>query len=376
MQGLIALVACLGGAAFGLAAAMLTAKPTEAVAPVGFPGNPVYPGFEAQAPETPAGSQIPAGPRTPAERAAALAMEANDILDDAHGRKPLLDQARIKLRAASAADPDEPLTLVVQARWQLMMGQGAGGYSRDAAIRAEHTITRALTLDPKLARAYVLRAHLYTATDRIALAKADLASAEALGYDRPWLLTNRAAIHEREGQHDQAAALYRQVIDQFGDDPSAVAAASSNLRAYHARRGEKDKAESYYRQQAELEPGNPWPHGNWAHELLYNFGDAEGAISRARQALVRMDYPQARRTLALALYLKWAELPSAERREAEPQFNLEEARRLMPDARMAAQIGRENRMLAPIAVALASTTRPQNQAPQGDSLWVRAGGRR
>lgn len=371
MQGLIALVACLGGAAFGLAAAMLTAKPTEAVAPAGFPGNPVYPGFEAQAPD------LPAGPRTPAERAAALAMEANDLLDDAHGRKPLLDQARVKLRAASAADPDEPLTLVVQARWQLMMGQGAGGYSRDAAVRAEHTITRALALDPKLARAYVLRAHLYTATDRIALAKTDLASAETLGYDRPWLLTNRAAIHEREGQHDQAAALYRQVIELFGDDPSAVAAASSNLRAYHARRGEKDLAEGYYRRQVELEPGNPWPHGNWAHELLYQFGDAEAAIGRARQALVRMDYPQARRTLALALYLKWAELPPAERREAEPQFNLEEARRLMPDTRAAAQIGRENRMLAPIAVALAPAARPQGQAaPQGDSLWVRAGGGR
>lgn len=367
MQGLIALVACLGGAAFGLAAAMLTARPAEPVmAPGTMAGMP--PGMAAAVP-----AEKPKEP-TRAERAAALALEANDILDDAYGRRPLLDQARAKLRAATATDPDEPLTLVVQARWELMMGQGAGGYSRDAAVRAEHTISRALALDPKLARAYVLRAHLFTATDRLDEARADLATAESLGYDRPWLFTNRAVIHEKAGEPDKAAALYREVIERFGDDPSAVAAASSGLRAYHARRGEKELAEGYYRRQAELEPGNPWPHGNWAHELLYYFGDADGAIGRARQALVRMDYPQARNTLAMALYLKWAELPPAERAGAEPQFHLEEARRLMPDTRLAVRIASENRMLAPIAVALA----PAVASPAGpaDAQWVRMGGRR
>lgn len=364
MQGLIALVACLGGAAFGLAAAMLTARaPDPALADA--PAAP--PGLEAGA--------VADRPATPAERAAALALEANEILDAAYGRKPLLDQARAKLRAAQGANPDEPLTLLVQARWQLMMGQGAAGYERDAAIRAEHSIGRALAVDPKLARAYVLRAHLYTATGRIGLAKADLQAAEAMGYDKPWLHTNRAAIHEKEGEADAAAALYRRVIANYADDPSAVAAASSALRAYHARRGEKELAEGYYRRQVELEPGNPWPHGNWAHELLYQFGDAEAAIARARQALVRMDYPQARRTLALALYLKWASLPPSERGQAEPQFNLEEARRLMPDTRVAAQIGRENRMLAPIAAAFTPRA-VGDQAEPSNAQWVRAGGKR
>lgn len=263
--------------------------------------------------------------------AAALALDANDMMDRAHGRGEILQAAGAKLRSALAVDENEPVALVVFVRWYLMTGQNSAmDYRRDATAKAEQLLDRALTLDPKLGRAYTLHAHVLTSKGDLEGARAALATAEAFGYVSPWIHINRAGIHLAADDWEAAAVEHRRVIDGFVDNEFAVATSSGFLRRYHARRFERASAEMYYRRQIELDPTSAWARGNWAEELLLCFADYDAAIATAREALDVMNYGHAQRTLALALYGKWALLLSRHKPdEAKPFFD--EARKIWPD---------------------------------------------
>src|SRR4029077_7991996 len=87
----------------------------------------------------------------------------------------------------------------------------------------------------------------------------------------------------------------------------------------------------YYRAQIALMPKDAWVHGNYASFLLFQRGDFENAIKQAREALAIMEYGNARTTLAIALYTKWADLLVNQKRPEEAKAFFDEAKNLFPD---------------------------------------------
>lgn len=190
------------------------------------------------------------------------------------------------------------------------------------------------------------------------LSAADVAAVTRPNPETAKQLAEHAAAALKAGDPDAAAAIQRRILDEFPNDSAATARASDALRAYHVSRFERAPAETHYARQIALDPSNAEPRAKWASELLLTFADYDRAIEVAREALTLEDAAPTRRTLALALYMKWSVLLS-HRKNAEAQSFYDEAQRLWSDLDAVTQMAGQYRALEHVHLAI---TDPQSWA--------------
>lgn len=261
-----------------------------------------------------------------------LTQKAEDLLNQWSGQTAILDQVAQNLYFALKRNPNYAKAYMQLGRLDIMSGYYHSQYFEPSSLNAaERAIKKAIEIDPKFADAYVLLGHLYTNMNRLSEAKSALHTAEGIGTDSPWLGLNWAAIYEKEGKFDEAAQKYIQVIDSKTKNLKALGAAYDELRGYYIYKRDLVNAEKTYQSQIAVEPQNAWARGNYASNLLYDIGDFDKAIKKAREALSIMEYGNARHTLALALYGKWATITMKKRDKSSAQQYFDEAQRNYPD---------------------------------------------
>lgn len=149
-----------------------------------------------------------------------------------------------------------------------------------------------------------------------------LAHAEALGTDDPWLNLNWAMIHNARGEYSAAERRWKRVLQSDTDNLQARLTAMDFLLKSYKRAGQHDKVVALYEEQIALDPNDAWLRGNFASYLTDILGRNDEAIEQARAALHIMNYGVGRRTLAMALYRKWAdEVAEGNAADAEKYFN-------------------------------------------------------
>ncbi len=187
------------------------------------------------------------------------------------------------------------------------------------------------------------------------LSAADMAALTRPGPETAKQLAEQAQAELKAGDPDAAAAIHRRILDEFPNDAGAAARASDALRLYHVSRFERGPAENHFDRQIALDPSNATARAKWASELLLTFADYDRAIEVAREALTIDDAAPTRRTLALALYMKWSVLLS-HKKTAEAQPFYDEAQKLWSDLDAVTQMAGRYRALEHVHLAITEPT--------------------
>lgn len=158
--------------------------------------------------------------------------------------------------------------------------QAVGAYQRGDFPEVRARLEEFTTLHPTHAEARHLlavvlaREQLFVAADAHFLAAIHNAPAR-----HDFHCNYALSLHER-GDHEQAAALFRQVLQRQPD----FAPALNGLGTALYRLGELAEAEQVFRRALQVQPGNPQHHNNLGN-VLKDRGMAEQAITCYRSAL-------------------------------------------------------------------------------------------
>ncbi|MFC5476220.1 tetratricopeptide repeat protein [Paraherbaspirillum soli] len=252
-------------------------------------------------------------------------------LDHYRGDTSSLEAARAELESVLKEKPRYAPAYRELARYAIMSGHiNYKNFQPGSLEAAESSIKKAIEISPNYAEAYVLLGHVYGLMNRHQDAVAALEQAKKLGTKDPWLQNNWADLLIDEGKYEEAAQLYRQVVDSKTSNKKAMGSALEGLIKYYKAVGKLDQADEIYRKQLEFEPDAAWGYGNYAQFLLCQKDDYEQSIKRSRQALSIMNYGAGRYMLAAALYRKWAQsVISGVPDSGKPYFT--EAQTLYPD---------------------------------------------
>ena len=137
------------------------------------------------------------------------------------------------------------------------------------------------------------------------------ADARKYGADSAWLQNNEAELRDKLGQQELAEKLYAEIAASPSTPSNAKSAALEWLQKRYTYSDRYDLAASAYTRQIQLQPAAPWPKGNDAEFLRIYRLDLDQLERHAREALALMDYGMASRSVALTLYLEWADALAA-----------------------------------------------------------------
>jgi len=183
---------------------------------------------------------------------------------------------------------------------------------RDKALVEFNT---ALSLDPNLVEAYVVRARLYMYEGRPDKANADMLKAQQLAPEDRAVMLLPGDIASLNGDHLEALAIYNRVIEIYPDyarayfvrsltyldlgdsdkaladankaiklDPASLDAINTKANILYDRR-EYTTACSLYSQAIAIDPEHPIPYGNLGNCLLWGSGDLVLASYNYEKAL-------------------------------------------------------------------------------------------
>jgi hypothetical protein len=233
--------------------------------------------------------------RTPAQ----LADRASQLIDEKK-----LDEAQAAIDEALAKQKDFAPALVQAARAQLV----AGNDSRDAALKANPLLWRAVEADQRNGPALVLLAFVQ---DKIGNQPYDprrwyYMATRAGGTDAPWLVPYHLWYAEKFDQ--EKVQHYRELYAKAGGagDPKKLFEVHHELFRLAMYRHEREKSDAEYAEMMRLQPDEAFIPGDYSRGLMLHFQDFEAGERYARKALAMRDYPHARESLSLALYGKWA----------------------------------------------------------------------
>lgn len=215
-----------------------------------------------------------------------------------------------KLREALALNPNNPVTYYVLARYHAVNGYIDDDHYRPGALEHAAAATQdAIRVDPQYAEAFIYAGYLHTRLKNYAEAQQSFDRARVLRPHSAWLDVNQAELYWRQNRLEQAARLAQGVATNPSHDKKPRWYALRQWLQIACAQEDRDLAQAIYQTQLELFPADASIPGNYALYLIQYMGDFETGIEKAREALqINADYAQARKTLALGLYGRWATL--------------------------------------------------------------------
>lgn len=250
------------------------------------------------------------------EKSSQLALEAKETLDAHFGSEAQLVQAAALLTRALSEDESNAAVYVQAARLTIKGGHVVATKFQPGTIDAYgELLDRALSLDPKSAKARILKAEYFYHKGDLAAGLSELDKAKETGTKDSWLLIGYGRHYRRMGDAGRAISYYSEARDR-GPAPNleqrnAYIAALEGLAGFAAASSDQKALSELVRlTRKERDPRAAWPLGNLADSLI-RAGMFDDAIALSREALATMNYGAGRLTLAAALYGKAAELTLA-----------------------------------------------------------------
>ena len=246
------------------------------------------------------------------ERSTQLALEAKEALDAHFGRAAQLTSAAALLTGALTEDPTDATLYVQAARLTIKGGHVVSTQHRPGTVDAYgELLDRALALDPRNAKARILKAEYFYLKGDYASERSELDRARETGTRDSWLLIGYARHHARAGDASRARSYYAEARARGPgsslEQRNAYVASLTRLAFYAAvANDETTLREVVATTRKQRDPRDAWALGNLAH-ILVGAGLFDEAIALAREALGVMDYGAGRLTLAAALYARAAE---------------------------------------------------------------------
>lgn len=232
---------------------------------------------------------------------------ARDLVNSWRGQSDKLASADKLLSTILEEDPQFAPAYREYGRIHIMNGYIHSEKFKEGSLDlSEKFILKSIEIEPKYADAYVLLGHLYTLMKKYKEAQISLEKAESIGTKNPWLNLNWASLLIEEKQYSKALQQYINVLFTQPSDKKAYLTALSGLTKLYEISGDFENARIYFTKQIEYEPESAWILGNYAHFLLFSYGDIDEAIKNGEKALQIMNYEIGRLVLACALYTKWA----------------------------------------------------------------------
>lgn len=236
---------------------------------------------------------------------------AKQLIDTYYGQSEKLKLARELLTPALEGRGLSATAYVQAARVMIMTSNTS---DPQTAINYHALLDKAIKLDPKNAKAYILKAEAFDIQGDFERELGALMLAKSLGTTDPWLSMGFARHGESTNNPTSAYWSYRKVVDDGVGDSSesqrAYTSALTKLARYQRVPGALKLKELAERAQKFRHPDDAWVLGNFASHFIAEglFGDAIAFAAQARKVL---DYNRARALLAIALYGKAAELAKA-----------------------------------------------------------------
>ncbi|HEX7028799.1 MAG TPA: ankyrin repeat domain-containing protein [Gammaproteobacteria bacterium] len=262
------------------------------------------------------------------EDAQTLVSRASALLDDFTGQRAQLSEAHSMLTRAVALDPNIPEAYLEQARYEMK----SAGLGAEALERAEALLRKSLEIDPKFGNGYVLLGYVYTHQQRFRDASEAFDQAKRLAATSPWLDFNIGEMLYVQGDVPSAELKFVKVADATHFPPQVRTTALEKLAKLYLEQRKREAAKQAYLRATELAPDNPWLAVNLSNVLRVEMLEVDDAVHWARRALSIMNFGAARKSLALSLYLKWAEALITERNPGKADLYFTEARELHSEA--------------------------------------------
>ncbi len=255
---------------------------------------------------------------------------ADSRLVDYAGVTSRLESARNLLDSAVAIDPCYAALYVGYSRYFLR--QATGTETPAALARARTAVARAIALEPDYAPAYVVAGFVALRQGELGASAAYLDTAERLGSTDPWLLNNRALLHEAHGDYEAAAVLYHQVSTAKDMERHARRFALDGLGQYYRRIGAVDRARQVIGARIDAIPDDGEGYAKQAELLLCETGEITAALAAAQRANELQNSLRTTGLLAQVYVARWAEQLLADNRQLrrEAQRSLTLAQRLHP----------------------------------------------
>lgn len=272
--------------------------------------------------------QAVAGPESPE------VAQARELVDTYYGDTSILRRAAALLQKAYEQNPDDSHIYLQAARVTVMGGHLSFGRFANGTLESYASLLdRALALDPKNAKAHILKAEAFNLAGRHYEELLELDAAKALGTPDPWLLMGYGRYYIATNEALRGYQFYIDVKERgpgrTASERKAYVQAVTNMR--RLKIGDRSQAELQTELAAlalkERYPTDAWTPLTWAEEFFERerFDDA---IFYSREALRTMKFPAAYKVLSAALYVKAAVLVHQGVPETAPQIQvlIEEAR--------------------------------------------------
>lgn len=280
---------------------------------------------------------------------------ASELLDNYGGDQSTLEAAANILGPILGKDPDFAPAYVEFGKLHIELAYESGqSYDNKGLHKAWQFLDKALALKPDYEDAYIQLGSLYIASKQYDVAYEMLERAEQLGSKSDWIPADKAEIHYRKKDYATALSLFTQVANNPSVHPHVYTRALSRLPRIHSRMGQLEEAKTAYKNLLVHRPEHAWSWGNYASFMLYTYGDFDEAIVSAVKARELMDYGQARQTLAIALYSKWAQLAAQPDNHSQAEAYFREAEKIVPDHNGVIKTASKYKKTKPTAQAIAN----------------------
>ena len=238
--------------------------------------------------------------------------QAKDLLDTYYGDRANIRTARELLKDAFDGSSKDADAYVQAARAFIMIADMSSPQATLDSARTYHALLdKALAIDPRSAKAYILKAEAFHLERAYPQELQSLEKAKELGSTDPWLWVGLGRYYETLGDTTAAYHSYRQATEirpiASNEDRRGYVKAAYEMATFNPPQGGPSRQELGGMVWRERHPKDAWVLGDFAGLYVYH-GMFDDAIRYAKEARKTMDYGMVRAVLAAALYGKAAEL--------------------------------------------------------------------
>ena len=231
---------------------------------------------------------------------------AENLLNSYTGNIAVLEAMKAELVSVLEIQPSNKFAYKLLAQYFIKRGFIKNEEYFPAYLEAaEHSLKKALEIDPDYSIPLIHLGRVYRLMGRLAEARVALATAKEHGNKTPFLEIQWAELLWREGNAKEAAAHYQKIVQDRERYGGVIITALQGLIRYNQSIGNLSEIDNLHRQILTIRP-TAWAYGNYATFLLCQIDRYDDAIRYGRTAVSLMNYGLGRYYLAAALYRKWS----------------------------------------------------------------------